>query len=73
VPADLVRVQFSSVLDLGFWSYTTVVVRATERFDPVISDQESIALRWVPTGEVDDLPLHPGFAASWPGLRARLG
>ncbi|TFC52072.1 NUDIX hydrolase [Cryobacterium sp. TMT1-21] len=72
VPADLVTVQFSSVLDLGFWSYTTVVVRATEPFDPVISDQESIALRWVPTEQVGDLPLHPGFAASWPALRARL-
>ncbi|TFC92529.1 NUDIX domain-containing protein [Cryobacterium sp. TMT3-29-2] len=73
VPPDLVSVWFSSVLDLGFWSYTTVVVRATERFEPVISDQESIALRWVPTHQVDALPLHPGFAASWPALRARLG
>ena len=73
VPADLVSVQFSSVLDLGFWSYTTVVVRANRPFEPVISDRESIALRWVPTEEVDSLPLHPGFAAAWPGLRLRLG
>lgn len=73
VPPELVSVRFSSVLDLGFWSYTTVVVRATERFEPVISDQESIALRWVPTHQVDALPLHPGFAASWPALLARLG
>ena len=73
VPPELVSVQFSSVLDLGFWSYTTVVVRATQRFEPVISDQESIALRWVPTHQVDALPLHPGFAASWPALLARLG
>ena len=72
VPPELVSVRFSSVLDLGFWSYTTVVVRATERFEPVISDLESIALRWVPTGQVDALPLHPGFAASWPALLARL-
>ena len=72
VPPELVAVQFCSVLDLGFWSYTTVVVRATERFEPVISDQESIALRWVPTHQVDALPLHPGFAASWPALLARL-
>jgi 8-oxo-dGTP diphosphatase len=72
VPPELVTVQFSSVLDLGFWSYTTVVVRATERFEPVISDQESIALRWVPARQVEALPLHPGFAASWPALLARL-
>lgn len=72
VPAHLLRVQFTSVLDLGFWSYTTVVVHATARFEPVISDRESIALRWVPIPEVDELPLHPGFAESWPELRARL-
>jgi 8-oxo-dGTP diphosphatase len=73
VPADLVTVQFCSVVDLGFWSYTTVVVLAIEAFEPVISDGESIALRWVPTDEVEALALHPGFAASWPGLRLRLG
>jgi len=73
VPAHLLRLSFSSVVDLGFWSYTTVVVRAIEPFEPVISDTESIALRWVPPAEVELLPLHPGFAASWPALRARLG
>jgi 8-oxo-dGTP diphosphatase len=38
----------------------------------VIGDTESIALRWVAPAEVDRLPLHPGFAASWPALRDRL-
>lgn len=73
VPAHLLQVQFTSVLDLGFWSYTTVVVTALESFEPVISDAESIALRWVDPAVVDELPLHPGFAESWPALRARLG
>jgi 8-oxo-dGTP pyrophosphatase MutT (NUDIX family) len=73
VPAHLLQVQFTSVLDLGFWSYTTVVVTALESFEPVISDAESIALRWVDPAAVDELPLHPGFAESWPALRARLG
>lgn len=73
VPAELVKVSFTSVFDLGFWSYTTVVAVATERFEPVISDPESIALRWVPPSEVELLPLHPGFEASWPMLRPRLG
>ena len=72
VPAHLLRFSFSSVVDLGFWSYTTVVVEAVEAFDAVISDSESIALRWVAPADVDLLPLHPGFAASWPALRARL-
>ena len=72
VPPELVRVLFTSVLDLGFWSYTTVAVEAVQAFEPVIGDAESQALRWVPIGEVELLPLHPGFAASWPELRGRL-
>ena len=72
VPAALVTTLFTSVLDLGYWSYTTVVVEASERFEPIIGDAESLALRWVPLDEVVTLPLHPGFAASWPSLHSRL-
>jgi 8-oxo-dGTP diphosphatase len=72
VPADALDVRFTTVLDLGYWSYTTVVADATERFTPVVSDPESIALRWVAVAEVDELPLHPRFAESWPVLRSRL-
>lgn len=72
VPVDAVQARFESVLDVGIWSYTTVVADVTAPFEPVISDPESVALAWVPVDEVDDLPLHPGFAASWPSLRAAL-
>ena len=72
VPGHLLRLQFTSVVDLGFWSYTTVVMRAEESFEPVISDQESIALRWIDPADVADYALHPGFAASWPALLPRL-
>ncbi|UAJ77772.1 NUDIX domain-containing protein [Leifsonia sp. ZF2019] len=72
VPADAVHVLFESVLDLGFWSYTTVVAQAVRPFEPRMADIESIELRWVPLTEVTDLPLHPGFGAAWPALRARL-
>jgi 8-oxo-dGTP pyrophosphatase MutT (NUDIX family) len=72
VPAALLKVQFTSVFDLGFWSYTTVVTRTTESFEPVIGDPESIELRWVAADAVATLPLHPGFAESWPALRVRL-
>ena len=72
VPAALVSTLFTSVLDLGFWSYTTVAVEASEAFEPIIGDAESVALRWVPIDDVESLPLHPGFAASWPSLRSRL-
>ncbi|MFC6355870.1 aldo/keto reductase [Luethyella okanaganae] len=73
VPVDRIAVRSSSTLDLGFWSYTTVVAETVLPFEPVISDPESIELRWVPVTEVESLPLHPGFAASWPILRRRLG
>ena len=72
VPADQLEVLFTSVLDLGFWSYTTVVASAASRFEPVIGDAESVELRWVAVDDVAGLSLHPGFAAAWPALRARL-
>jgi 8-oxo-dGTP diphosphatase len=72
VPADAVEVLTRSINDLGYWSYTTVIARATQLIEPVIGDAESSELRWVPFDEVAALPLHPGFAAGWPMLRALL-
>jgi 8-oxo-dGTP pyrophosphatase MutT (NUDIX family) len=72
VPASALRLLFTSVVDLGFWSYTTVVAEAVVPFEPVIGDGESEALEWVPIDSVDDLPLHPGFASSWARLRPLL-
>lgn len=72
VPAELLIPLFESVFDAGFWTYTTVAVETREYFTPIVADLESIELRWVPIDEVQDLPLHPGFAGSWPELRAQL-
>jgi 8-oxo-dGTP pyrophosphatase MutT (NUDIX family) len=72
VPPELVDVLGSSVFDVGYWSYTTVLARARELFDPFVGDAESAELRWVPMDDVAALPLHPGFGASWPELRQRL-
>jgi len=69
VPSDKLHILQTAVLDLGFWSYTTVVAEALEPFEPVMADAESNELRWVALDGVDALPLHPGFAASWPELR----
>ena len=52
------------------WSYTTVVADAAELLHTV-PNRESAEMRWVAEDEVDDLPLHPGFAASWQRLRTR--
>lgn len=72
VPPELVTVLDTSVFDLGYWSYTTVLARAEELFAPVIGDAESEALDWVPFDKVVGLPLHPGFGSGWPELRSRL-
>ena len=72
VPPDNVRVLFTSVFDVGYWSYTTVVAEALEPFEAAISDPESLELQWVEIDAVGSKALHPGFAAAWPGLRSRL-
>jgi 8-oxo-dGTP pyrophosphatase MutT (NUDIX family) len=72
VPADALEIAFTSVLDLGYWSYVTVVTRTARPFAARIGDAESLELRWVPLDQVEELPLHPGFESSWPALRDRL-
>ncbi|MFE7844510.1 NUDIX domain-containing protein [Microbacterium sp. NPDC057407] len=72
VPGGSIRPRFLSVLDLGYWSYATLVGDVVVPFEPTISDPESRELAWVPVPEVGSRPLHPGFAASWRGLRNSL-
>lgn len=72
VPPELVRVLGSSVFDVGYWSYTTVLAVANDLFEPMVGDAESIALGWVAFDEVENLPLHPGLASSWAKLRVEL-
>lgn len=62
--------QVTSPVSNG-WSYTTVVADAAEQLTTQ-RNGESAELRWVPEQQVSELPLHPGFAASWSALRARL-
>ena len=51
------------------WSYTTVIADAPELLETV-PNRESSELRWVTEDAVAELPLHPGFAASWERLRS---
>ena len=51
----------------GDWTYTTVIADAPELLHTV-PNRESAELRWVAVDEVAELPLHPGFAASWERL-----
>lgn len=72
VPRASVAPRVISVLDLEVWTYATVVADVTVPFEPVISDPESRELAWVKIDEIEAYPLHPGFAAAWPALRALL-
>jgi septum formation protein len=56
-------------------AYTTVVGEVADgsRVDPSPSDPESLEVRWVALGELDDLPLMAPFAAALPTLLAMLG
>ncbi len=69
VPEELLEAIDEFIIDLGFWSYTTVIARTVEHFEPVENDQESIDLQWVKRTQVEELELHPRFGQNWPHLR----
>ena len=68
-PATVAPVGFSTV-DHGGWRYTTVIALAVAPVNPHAANWESSDVRWCDLAEVDRLPLHPGFADSWPSVRA---
>jgi 8-oxo-dGTP diphosphatase len=54
------------------WRYVYVIAWADDAVRAHVRSDESDEVRWVPLDEVGALPLHPGLAAAWPHLRARL-
>lgn len=52
------------------WTYTTVVADAAAPLATTLNG-ESTELRWVPEHQVEEMPLHAGFAEAWPALRTR--
>jgi 8-oxo-dGTP pyrophosphatase MutT (NUDIX family) len=68
--ADAYEVTGTYVDDHGGWSYTTVVGRARSAVLPTALTAETLEVRWVRAAQVPDLPLHPGFAATWETVRA---
>jgi 8-oxo-dGTP diphosphatase len=74
LPAGQLTVRASVVTTAAsgsHWTYTTVVADAARPLDTV-PNRESAELRWVAEDKVADLPLHPGFAASWQRLRSEI-
>lgn len=69
LPPEQLTVRTTLVTaEVSGWTYTTVIADASEELDTV-PNRESAELRWVAEDEVAELPLHPGFAASWERLR----
>ncbi|BBX18989.1 NUDIX hydrolase [Mycolicibacterium duvalii] len=69
LPPDQLTVRTTVVTaEVTGWTYTTVIADADELLETV-PNRESAELRWVAEDAVADLPLHPGFAASWVRLR----
>ena len=71
VRASVVTAEVGSADGAGYWCYTTVIADAPGLLETV-PNRESSELRWVAEDDVADLPLHPGFAASWQQLRAAI-
>jgi 8-oxo-dGTP diphosphatase len=63
---DVVAVDRIHHDDHGGWSYWTVIASTDRPLDAEPRGHETAEMRWVPESEVDNLPLHPGFAATWP-------
>ncbi|MFZ1489979.1 MAG: NUDIX hydrolase [Ilumatobacteraceae bacterium] len=72
VDATVVEVTEVYCDDHGNWRYDTVIAQTHGDAGAHAANHESEALQWVLLAEVDDFPLHPGLAASWPSLHARV-
>lgn len=72
VDATRVAVDGTHVLDHGTWRYTTVLAHVTGPLEVRPTDDETLALAWVPLDDVPARPLLVAFADAWPALRARL-
>ncbi|WP_346276365.1 NUDIX hydrolase [Pseudonocardia sp.] len=66
---DAYAVTGCYVDDHGGWSYTTVVGRAARELVLAGLTGETLEVRWVRADRLAELPLHPGFAATWDAVR----
>jgi 8-oxo-dGTP diphosphatase len=68
LPSSVYAVTGSYVDDHGGWSYTTVLAAADTLVRPGALNAESDEVSWFRRDQLASLPLHPGFAATWPTL-----
>lgn len=72
IDTDLLTPLHTFTDDHGDWKYETVIARAAAGLVAHEVNDESHEVRWVDIEKVDELPLHPSFAKSWPELKTLL-
>lgn len=71
IPAPLTH-SHTVTADYGGWKYHTVVMDSPHQFTPAgggVHAWEDAGSGWFTPEQIDQLPLHPGFASSWPTVR----
>lgn len=66
---DLVAIDRIHHDDHGGWSYWTVLASVAQPVAARPRGHEGAEVRWVTASEVGELPLHPGFATTWPAVK----
>jgi 8-oxo-dGTP diphosphatase len=69
VPPEAVRIRGLLDDDHGGWSYQTLIADTGGEFAAYPASPEAPEVAWVPEDRVESLPLHPGFAETWPVIR----
>ena len=72
IDTDLLTPLHTFTDDHGDWKYETVIAQAAAGLIAYEVNDESHEVRWVDIEKVDELPMHPSFAKSWPELKALL-
>ena len=72
IDTDLLTPLHTFTDEHGDWKYETVIAHAAPGLVAHEVNDESHEVRWVDIEKVDELPLHPSFAKSWPELKALL-
>ena len=69
IDTSLLTVMHTYTDDHGDWKYETVIAKGSNEIVAHEVNDESHEVRWVNIERVEELPLHPSFAKSWPTLK----
>ena len=69
IDTALLTVLHTYTDDHGDWKYETVIAKGSSEIVAHEVNDESHEVRWVDIERVEELPLHPSFAKSWPTLK----